>query len=71
MSEDNAFFDEGDTQEAPEVETDRPFPTNVIHALAKEVIAGKYGRGEARRALLGENYDQVIEEVRRIRLQGR
>ena len=38
--------------------------------LAKEVLQGHHGRGEARMAALGDMYVPVMEEVLRIRMQG-
>lgn len=37
-----------------------------IDALARAVIAGQYGNGAARRALLGDNYDAVQKRVNEI-----
>lgn len=37
-----------------------------IHALALAVIRGEYGNGATRRALLGDKYDAVQNEVNRI-----
>ena len=41
-----------------------------IQNLAREVLRGDHGRGEARAKKLGKDYEKVTEEVRRIRLQG-
>lgn len=41
-----------------------------VHKLAKEVLQGHHGRGEARMAALGDMYVPVMEEVLRIRMQG-
>lgn len=43
-------------------------PTNekTIDELAKEVIAGKYGNGEARKKALGDKYNQVQERVNQL-----
>lgn len=40
--------------------------TKTITELANEVIAGKYGTGEARKKALGSLYDEVQAEVNRI-----
>lgn len=54
---------------------DEPFETmrvnpSEVKRLAKEVMQGKHGRGSARQESLGELYVPVMDEVRRIRLQG-
>ena len=43
-------------------------PTNekTIDELAREVIAGKYGNGEARKKALGDKYNQVQERVNQL-----
>jgi hypothetical protein len=41
-------------------------PSYDIDALAREVIAGKYGNGDARRAALGSNYAAVQTRVNEI-----
>lgn len=41
-------------------------PQKTINELAKEVIAGKYGNGDKRKRLLGDKYEAVQKEVKRI-----
>lgn len=44
-------------------------PSGSVSDLAKRVIAGEFGNGDARKAALGSRYDEVQDEVNRI-LQG-
>ena len=46
--------------------TPAPAPTVDIDKLAREVIAGKYGNGDARKKALGANYDKVQARVNEI-----
>ena len=41
-------------------------PSGTVSELARRVIAGEFGNGEARRAALGSRYDEVQAEVNRI-----
>ena len=41
-------------------------PSGDVSELAERVIAGEFGNGDARRAALGERYDEVQAEVNRI-----
>lgn len=45
-------------------------PSGDVSELAERVIAGEFGNGDARRAALGERYDEVQAEVNRILLGG-
>lgn len=44
----------------------KPKPTGDIDALARAVIAGKYGNGNERRRRLGANYDAVQKRVNQL-----
>lgn len=55
-----------DERNAPE----QAFDEGEITRLAREVLEGKHGRGAAREESLGDKYQAVQEEVRRLRLQG-
>jgi hypothetical protein len=46
--------------------TPGPAPSGDVAALAQAVIRGDYGNGDARRAALGDRYDEVQAEVNRI-----
>ena len=41
-------------------------PSGTVSELARRVIAGEFGNGDARRAALGSRYDEVQAEVNRI-----
>lgn len=41
-------------------------PSGTVEELARRVIAGEFGNGDARRAALGSRYDEVQAEVNRI-----
>lgn len=43
-----------------------PAPDGSVEDLARRVIAGEFGNGDARRAALGSRYDEVQAEVNRI-----
>ena len=58
--------DEVSIEEVPTID---PEPAVDINKLAWEVLRGEHGLGQARRDSLGENYDEVSNEVLRIRLQ--
>lgn len=45
-------------------------PSGSVANLAQRVIAGEFGNGDARRAALGNRYDEVQAEVNRILLGG-
>lgn len=45
-------------------------PSGSVAELARRVIAGEFGNGDARRAALGSRYDEVQAEVNRILLGG-
>lgn len=45
-------------------------PGGTVAELARRVIAGEFGNGDARRAALGSRYDEVQAEVNRILLGG-
>lgn len=45
-------------------------PDGTVAELARRVIAGEFGNGDARRAALGSRYDEVQAEVNRILLGG-
>ena len=45
-------------------------PSGSVADLARRVIAGEFGNGDARRAALGSRYDEVQAEVNRILLGG-
>lgn len=45
-------------------------PGGTVSELARRVIAGEFGNGDARRAALGSRYDEVQAEVNRILLGG-
>ena len=45
-------------------------PSGTVSELARRVIAGEFGNGEARRAALGSRYDEVQAEVNRIQAGG-
>ncbi|MBR3160977.1 MAG: hypothetical protein IKG69_01795 [Atopobiaceae bacterium] len=45
-------------------------PSGDVSELAARVIAGEFGNGDARRAALGNRYDEVQAEVNRILLGG-
>lgn len=56
----------GTPAETP-AEPEKTSPTAAeIDALARAVIAGQYGNGAARRAMLGDNYDAVQKRVNEI-----
>ena len=59
-------LDQDDELEAPE----QAFDEGEITRLAREVLEGKHGRGADREESLGDMYQSVQEEVRRLRLQG-
>lgn len=44
----------------------QPINEKTIDELAREVIAGKYGNGEARKKALGDKYNQVQERVNQL-----
>jgi LysM repeat protein len=44
----------------------QPINEKTIDELAREVIAGKYGNGEARKKALGDKYNQVQEKVNQL-----
>lgn len=44
----------------------QPIEEKTIDELAREVIAGKYGNGEARKKALGDKYNQVQERVNQL-----
>ena len=54
----------------PEPEPEQDLDQSEITRLAREVLAGKHGRGEARKASLGDMYEAVQKEVLRLRVQG-
>ena len=43
-----------------------PAPSGTVAELARRVIAGEFGNGDARRAALGSRYSEVQAEVNRI-----
>lgn len=45
-------------------------PSGDVSELAAKVIAGDFGNGDARRAALGDRYEEVQAEVNRILLGG-
>lgn len=45
-------------------------PSGDVSELAARVIAGDFGNGDARRAALGDRYEEVQAEVNRILLGG-
>lgn len=45
-------------------------PGGTVSELARRVIAGEFGNGDARRAALGSRYDEVQAEVNRVLLGG-
>ena len=45
---------------------EQPANEKTIDELAREVIAGKYGNGEARKKALGDKYNQVQERVNQL-----
>lgn len=49
-----------------EVSTPEPVKSVDVEALAKDVIAGKYGNGDERKKKLGANYDVVQKRVNEI-----
>lgn len=49
---------------------ERAFDESEITRLAREVLAGKHGRGADREESLGDMYGVVQEEVLRLRMQG-
>ena len=48
------------------VSTSTPVATDDIDQMARDVIAGKYGNGDQRKAALGANYDAVQARVNQI-----
>lgn len=55
------------TEPAKPAEPEKKAPTAAeIDAMARDVIAGKFGNGATRRALLGNNYDEVQKRVNEI-----
>lgn len=54
----------------PEHAANNTTPSGSIDELASEVINGKYGNGDARRAALGDKYDAVQKRVNEILLGG-
>lgn len=55
------------TDPAKPAEPEKKAPTAAeIDAMARDVIAGKFGNGATRRALLGDNYDEVQKRVNEI-----
>lgn len=45
-------------------------PSGDVSELAARVIAGDFGKGDARKAALGDRYDEVQAEVNRVLLGG-
>ena len=52
---------------SPSTSTSTPKPTEKsVNEIAQEVIAGKYGNGDARKQALGSRYDEVQDRVNEI-----
>lgn len=61
----NAMLDSGEGPSAPATGGSAA-PSGSVTDLANRVIAGEFGNGDARRAALGDRYDEVQAEVNRI-----
>lgn len=61
----NALLDSGTSPSAPSG-SGSSAPAGSVTDLANRVIAGEFGNGDARRAALGDRYEEVQAEVNRI-----
>lgn len=69
MAEENKKQEEK-APEAPKSAEEKQAHKEKISRLASEVLSGKRGIGAARKRSLRTDHDEVMKEVRRIRLQG-
>lgn len=63
------FEENTDEEVVSDPEPDNPPKDEAFYELVRKVLAGQLGLGEKRREALGDNHDEVMEEVRVRRLR--